>query len=127
MIWISKREALALVIAAESPDALGSRACACSLLGQWMRAGKVRTRPGERPPWAKHPRRLYLRADIELLIRRRGESNRHWRSDEDALLGTDSDVAIAARLGLAAHQVYQRRRKLDIDVYRSPRSERRIR
>jgi len=124
--WISKREAVALVIAAQRPDTIGCRAAGCSLLSKWARAGLVRTKPGERPRWAKYPRQLYLRSDIERRIRSRA-CRPPWRAEDDALLGTDYDTTIAARLRLSVDQVQHRRSTLGIGPYRSPRSERRYR
>jgi hypothetical protein len=44
-----------------------------------------------------------------------GLSPRHeWTAEEIALLGTDSDPAIAKRLGLSRHVVYDQRRRLGI-------------
>lgn len=111
-VWISKRDAIALVIAAERPDAVGSRASARSVLSQWVRRGLVRTKDGKRPPWAKRPRQLYRRADVARCIAAR--SPRAWAPHEDALLGTDVDRVIARRLRLTIDQVWARRQQLGI-------------
>ena len=128
MRWIPRREAIALVHAAQLPHAVGSRASARALLRGWTigRGGKVRTKPGARGRGAKYPSRLYLRSDIERLIRRRGAEQHQWTAEEDAMLGTDYDTVIAARLDLAVKLVNVRRRELGIGIYRPPRSERRL-
>ena len=102
--------------------------CVDELLRGWTigRGGKVRTKPGARGRGAKYPSRLYLRSDIERLIRRRTVSQyREWTAAEDAMLGADYDTVIAARLDLAVKLVNVRRRELGIGIYRPPRSERR--
>lgn len=63
--WISKHEAITLVVFAQADRTLGSRSSAGSTLRQWVLKGLVRTRPAkERPHWCKRMPRLYRRADI---------------------------------------------------------------
>lgn len=114
-VWISKREAIALVIAAERPDAVGSRASARSLLNQWVHGEVVRTKDGERPAWAKRPRQLYRRTDVERRIRERSIST--WTPAADALLGTDTDEAIGRKLRRPGYVVAWRRKKLKIPAH----------
>jgi hypothetical protein len=116
-VWISKRDAIALVVAAQGPDVL-SRSSARSTLAEWVRAGRVRTKATtERPPGCKHFRRLYRRADIALCIAQRPRFRRLWGPHEDALLGTDVDRVIARRLRVPLHVVQQRRYRLGIPAH----------
>lgn len=111
-VWISKRDAIALVVAAQGPDAL-SRAGARSTLGQWVRAGLVRTKATtDRAPGCRHFRRLYRHMDIARQIAKRDRST--WTAAEDALLGTDYDRAIARKLRRTIGAVAYRREKLRI-------------
>lgn len=114
--WISMRDAIALVFAAQGPDVL-SRAGARSTLALWVRRGSVRTKDGERPAWAKRPRQLYRRADIVRCIAQRPRFRRSWAPHEDALLGTDVDRVIARRLRVPLHVVQQRRYRLGIPSF----------
>jgi hypothetical protein len=112
-VWISKREAISLVVAAQGPDVL-SRSGARSTLALWVRAGLVRTKATtERPPGCKHFRRLYRRVDVvrRIAARRR---QREWQPPENALLGTDYDRVIARRLRRTIGAVAYRREKLRI-------------
>lgn len=111
--WISKREAISLVAAASGPDVI-SRASVRATLGEWVSAGRVRTKAGEWPSWAKRPRQLYRRADIDRAIADRQRRQRPWTAAEDALLGTDYDRVIARRLRRTIGAVAYRREKLRI-------------
>jgi hypothetical protein len=111
---ISKRDAIALVVAAQGPDVL-SRSGARSVLGLWVRRGSVRTKDGEWPVWAKRPRQLYRRADVARQITARDVSR--WTAAEDALLGTDIDEAVGRKLRRPGHVVEWRRRKLRIPAH----------
>lgn len=63
--WLSKHDAITLVLFAQAERTLGSRSCAGSTLRQWVLKGLVRTkRAKERPPWCKRTPLLYRRADI---------------------------------------------------------------
>jgi DNA-binding XRE family transcriptional regulator len=42
---------------------------------------------------------------------------RLWTAEEDAALGTDTDVAVAKRLGRSAHAVNDRRRALGVPAF----------
>jgi len=115
-VWISKRDAIALVVAAQGPDVL-SRDSARSVLARWVRLGSVRTKDGERPAWARRPRKLYRRVDIARRIAQRPRFRRSWAPHEDALLGTDVDRVIADRLRIPLHAVQQRRYRLGIPTF----------
>lgn len=118
--WISKREAVALVIAAQSDDAMGSRTSARRTLSEWRNRGIVRTKSGDRPTWAKYPRTLYRHVDIERKIAER----RPWKPLEDALLGTNYDRVIARKIGRSYSSVCERRLKLRVPPF-GPSSARR--
>lgn len=111
--WISKRDAIAMVIAAERDGAVGSRASARSALALWVRRGMVRTKPVDHPPGNKRPRQLYRRADVARQIAARAP-RRPWRPQDDALLGTDVDRVIARRLRRDPWAVAARRAALGI-------------
>jgi DNA-binding Lrp family transcriptional regulator len=47
------------------------------------------------------------------------DDDRPWTKQEDALLGTDTDRAIAARLGRSTGAVIYRRKRLNIEGFRT--------
>lgn len=109
-VWISKRDAIALVAAAQGPDTV-SRSGARSTLALWVRRGLVRTKAtADRPPGCKHFRKLYRRADVARRIAARTGSARKWQPHEDALVGALSDREVARRLRRTVGAVAERRR-----------------
>lgn len=68
---------------------------------------------------ARDPRRIQRRADREATSRR-------FTPEEDVLLGTDTDRAIASQLGRNEKSVFQRRQHLGIKAWKSGGRNRRI-
>jgi hypothetical protein len=81
---------------------------------------------------AKRPRSEAWKQKLSAYWRRRGHppghpERRFWTKREDALLGTDSDTAIARKIRRSLWAVYLRRRKLGIAPFRRQREPRRRR